>query len=450
MRFEKLLKYLRSDMGKALVRTSIARGVAALGALALAVVIGRLYGPDGMGVYALGYSILMGAGILVRTGSDLALMRYVSQEPNSPAVILYLRWAGRRVASLCILPMIVLWLAKGRLEVLFDAPGLEAMLIGIVFALPAFTFTFVLSGFFKGVRMPATACLLENGSVALVAGLLLMLFQWRWEAASVEWAGYAYAVAVWLVVLQGGVQVWFWYRNQSWPNASVVCSVPVRRNDFNATARAFLATNIAGFMQSVLSIIIAGWLLETADLGIFKSAQQTAFLIGFILVVINAIFPPKFASLYHRGDLSGLGHLARQGALLGTLMSAPLLVVCLFFPAWLLSFFGDGFSEGAPLLRIVAVAQLINVMTGSVGFLLNMTGHELVYRNITLICSALGLLAFLVFIPVFGAVGAAWALAFVLVAQNMTALFFVWRRLGIWTLPGPNFLEILGVRASGR
>jgi len=107
---------------------------------------------------------------------------------------------------------------------------------------------------------------------------------------------------------------------------------------------------------------------------------------------------------------------------------------------------GEGFEPAAPLLQIIALAQLVNVATGSVGFLLNMTGHERYMRNIALLCSSAGLVGFLVLTPWFGAFGAALALAFVLVAQNLLAMFFVWIKLGIWTLPGPNILKLLGVR----
>ena len=69
-------------------------------------------------------------------------------------------------------------------------------------------------------------------------------------------------------------------------------------------------------------------------------------------------------------------------------------------------------------------------------------------RNIALICNGLGLLGFLFLTPALGALGAAIALAFVLVAQNVVALICVWLKLGIWTLPGPNWLALLGIRGS--
>ena len=442
---------LRGEMGQAFIRTFVARGIAALGALGLALVVGRLYGPDGMGVYALAYGFLLGVGTLARMGMDNGLMRYVGQSPHANSVPLYLRWALGRAFFFSVAVGAVLWSLRYRFEVLFGAPGLAAVLVGIVLAAPAYTFGFLFSGFFKGVRKPATASLLENGSVALVAGGLILAYGFGFGGSQLAAIGYAYAIAAWVVALQGGLQVWLWCRRQPWWGQTLVVddtAGEVSREQFMTVSRAFFVTGLANFIQSVMGLMIAGWLLSSAELGLFKSSQQTATLIGFILIVINAIFPPRFAALYHRGELTALSRLARQGALLGLVIAAPLLLLCLVAPGWVLGWFGDEFRQGANLLRIIALAQLVNVATGSVGFLLNMTGHERLMRNIALLCNSLGLAGFFLLPQLFGALGAALALAFVLVTQNLIALFFVWRRLGIWTLPGPNLLHRLGVHGG--
>ncbi len=440
---------LNSEMWRSLIRTFVARGIAALGALALLVAAGRLYGPEGAGVLALAQSLLLGAGILARAGMSNALMRYVGQDHYSPHVLLYLRWA---VSSglLISLPMVAaLWFGRGLFEELFEAEGLAAVLIGVALAVPAYTYSLHLAGFFKGISMPATACLLENGSVALLAGTFVFLWSKLGTTNELGIIGYSYALAAWLVALQGALQVWLWRRRQSWCN-SPECSLhaEVTLSQFRTTSRAFFAADLAGFMQQVLGIMIAGWLLNSADLGLFKSSEQVGLLISFILIVINAIFPPRFAALHHQGNITALGRLARQGALLALVLAAPMLLVCLAAPGWVLGLIGEGFGAGAPLLRIIALAQLVNVATGSVAFLLNMSGYETLMRNIALICNAFGLLAFFALIPGLGALGAAIALAFVLVVQNLVAMYFVWIKLGIWTLPGPNVLKLVGVQPN--
>ncbi|WP_280545693.1 MULTISPECIES: oligosaccharide flippase family protein [unclassified Halomonas] len=445
----KLLTRLKGEMVLTLARTFVARGIAALGALFLVMVLGRTFGPTGVGIYALAHSIILGIGLLSRYGMDNALMRYVGQDIRSPHAMTYLFWACRRAVLLSLMASVLMFLMRSVLVEVFEAGGLGDVLVGMAVAAPAFTLGFLLSGFFKGVRMPATACLLENGSVALMAAVLL--WGWRELVSEPQMAaiGWAYAAAAWGVLLQGCWQLWRWHRQRrrsgEWSDA-----VMVDRYQFTATSQAFFVMSLASFMQTVLGIMVAGWLLSSAELGHFKTAQQAAMLISFILIVLNAVIPPRFASLYREGKDIEMGRLARQGALLGVVVASPLLFICLVVPEWVLSLFGAEFSEAVTLLRVIALAQLINVGTGSVGFLLNMTGHETLMRNVALICNAVGLGLFLVLIPALGPMGAALALAFVLVVQNLVALFFVWRRLGIWMLPTPNVLRLAGIQPLSR
>lgn len=443
--FSSLLRRLRGETGLALARTFAAKGVAALGALGLVFIIGRQYGPEGVGAYALAQGVLLGAGILSRRGMDNALMRYVGQDRDSPLVKGYLYWAIWRSFWVSVPLSVLVVVCRDFIQQLFDVTGLADMLLGVGVAIPFYSALFLLSGFFKGIRKPATAGLLENGSISLVTGFFLLVAWHVWPTLGYGSVGWAYAFAACVIALQGWCQSFFWLRRRA---AGALERRPSLSDFsvFQVSSNSFFAIALATLMQSVLSIMIAGLFLGSVELGLFKASQQVALSIGFVLMVINAIFPPKFAALYHRGELDQLGRLARTGSILGIAMAGPFLLVCLLIPEWILGFFGEGFSHGATLLRVMALGQMVNVATGSVGYLLNMTGHERLMRNIALLCSSLSLLGFLFLTPVYGALGAAVALSIVMVMQNLMAMFFVWRVLSIWILPTPNVLKFLGVK----
>jgi O-antigen/teichoic acid export membrane protein len=86
------------------------------------------------------------------------------------------------------------------------------------------------------------------------------------------------------------------------------------------------------------------------------------------------------------------------------------------------------------------VGQFINAATGAVGYLLIMTGHEKIMRNITVATSVLKIALFILLIPVFGFVGAALAVAISDSARNLLAFFMVYRKLNIITIPIPDAL----------
>jgi O-antigen/teichoic acid export membrane protein len=436
----KFVYRIKGEMALALIRTFIARGIAALGSLLFIVVLGRLYGPEGVGAFALAQSIILGAATLARYGMDNALLRFVGENPTSKHTLTYLAWAGKKTVWLSLVAALVILFGRELLELVFRLNGLSDVLVGIAIATPAFTLSFILSGFMKGVRKPATACMLENGSISLLAGTVVLALYWLAPSVGIASVGWAYAIAAWIIVSQGFFQLVTWKRKQDFKIVE-----PISRQDFSKSSQAFFVTSLATFMQAVVSIWIAGIYLDSNSLGMFKAAQQTALLINFILIVINAIFPPRFAKLYRDRDYRALSRLARQGALLGTILAMPLLFICLVAPQWMLGWAGEEFEQAAILLRIIAVAQLVNVTTGSVGFLLNMTGYENLMRNIALVTNLTGVFLFVLLIPIFNELGAALALASVLIMQNIIALLFVWRRLGIWMMPMPNLFRIAGV-----
>ncbi len=172
-----------------------------------------------------------------------------------------------------------------------------------------------------------------------------------------------------------------------------------------------------------------------AEVGIFTVAARTAMLTSLVLMAVNSIAAPKFAELYRLGDMEALNSTARRSAALMTLLAAPLLLAFLAAPRLVMGLFGPEFRAGGFLLSILALGQFVNVATGSVGYLLMMSGHERLARNNTAFAAVLYVALSVALIPWAGPVGAAVATAIGVAALNLSAAYLVWRRLGILTIP---------------
>ena len=106
----------------------------------------------------------------------------------------------------------------------------------------------------------------------------------------------------------------------------------------------------------------------------------------------------------------------------------------LLFPEFLLGFFGAEYRQASLILQILVIGQFINVITGSVGFLLNMSGHEKDMRNVVFFSGPLSLGLGFFLTPIYGTTGAAIATAIALASQNLIAVYMVKKRLGFNTL----------------
>lgn len=78
--------------------------------------------------------------------------------------------------------------------------------------------------------------------------------------------------------------------------------------------------------------------------------------------------------------------------------------------------------------------SFVNVATGSVGYLLMMSGNERLMRNNVAFIAVLSILFNVTLVPLAGPLGAAIATAVCLASMNLISAKLVWSRLGIRTI----------------
>ncbi|HDU8578372.1 TPA: oligosaccharide flippase family protein [Vibrio diabolicus] len=182
------------------------------------------------------------------------------------------------------------------------------------------------------------------------------------------------------------------------------------------------------------SLVIAGFFISTAELGLLAAAQRTSLLIGFVLITINFVVAPMFASLYKERQMRKLQNLSRLACRANVGLAIVPVIICTLFPEFVMQLFGGEFLAAAPLLVVLSLGQLVNVATGSVGFLLLMSGHERTMKYITISSGMVSICLLVTLCQMFGVIGAAWAMAIGMAIQNLAALYFVKRYLGFFPI----------------
>jgi O-antigen/teichoic acid export membrane protein len=84
---------------------------------------------------------------------------------------------------------------------------------------------------------------------------------------------------------------------------------------------------------------------------------------------------------------------------------------------------------------ILLAGQIVNVSVGPVGYFLAMTGSHRAAFWILLVGAGLEVAVALVAIPLWGALGAAWAASLALAGWNLAMVGYLHRRHGFWILP---------------
>jgi len=158
------------------------------------------------------------------------------------------------------------------------------------------------------------------------------------------------------------------------------------------------------------------------------------------LVAVNVIAAPKFAEFWGKRDKKGLAKKAQQSTKLVFWSSLPVLLAFLIFPSFVLGIFGAEFKTGYTALIMVTVGQFINSISGSVGYILEMTGHQLFSQNGMIASVVLNIILNLLLVPKYGINGAAFASMVTLIFWNILFGMKVKNILGEWVFYRPFWL----------
>lgn len=223
---------------------------------------------------------------------------------------------------------------------------------------------------------------------------------------------------------------------------------PVAHYDSRRWLASALPLTLVSAMQVIhqnTDLVMLGFFRPSSDVGIYRVVAQAALVIGFGLNAVNLVVAPRFARHYARGEMEALQRIATRSARLVLALTLPIVLIFVLVAGPIIALvFGEEYRGGETALAILAVGQLANAGFGSVGFLLNMTGHERDTARGMGIAAGANVLLNLALIPFFGLEGAATATAVTLVLWNILLWRAVRLRLGVdstalaWRVPGPR------------
>jgi O-antigen/teichoic acid export membrane protein len=391
----------------------------------------RLIGDAGFGIFFLSATIINIGVTISRLGFEHSIVRFaaVAHENNDSGALasLYRQSMGLSlVAGLFV--AVPLWYVLARFPLAGRPPNtMTALYPMIALSIPPMALITIYAGFLKSIRKPGISSLVQflvMPSLLLVSACIL----WFCPFATVRGVMLAYCLSA-VVSMLAVAAIWHRFYPGLWKRPG------------NSDMRLLIKTSLPLLAVTCLSltmdwtdILILGAYVPSAEVGIYGVSSRIALLISFVLIAANSILAPRFAQLHSSGKRRSLERLAQQGNMYATLVVVlpTLLIIC--FAGDLLALFGESFRHGRWILTVLMLGQFVNVGTGSVGYLLMMTGHEITMRNIILLTAVFNVLGQLLVIPTFGAMGAAIVTATSVALLNILSLLAARRTLGINTL----------------
>ena len=403
----------------------IIRVVGAFSAFLVSVVIGRSLGVEESGYYFLSFTIVTFLSAISRAGLENTLVRFtgLAHSENQWGAIKSLLFKSLLISTLVaifVVSILMIFSDYIAASIFFMPPLAEPLFYMAPAILGIAGFTLV-SMSYQGFHKTLYSVFF----VSICSNVLLGLYFFFLRPESVSEAALNFTFITILTFFLS-LLVWLKFINN---NDGVIAWSTI----FNSCYPLWIVTVMYQLMQFSGQLISGIWEGPT-QIAQLAVAQRTAMLISFILTAVSMVVAPKLSALYKGGDITEIKRLTVFSVRIMIVVSLPVLVTMLLFSAELLSLFGDGFSGGALLLQILVVGQFVNVITGTVGILLSMTGHEKQLRNTVLISGPLSILLALLFVPFIGVVGSAIATSIAVIVQNLLAVWYAHKHLGINTL----------------
>jgi len=397
------------------------------------VLLARVLGVEGYGIYAYAYAFVTLLTIPVQAGLPTLVVRETARgvaQKNLGLVQGIWRWSIKialliSFIVLCITE-IALILLKGR-----NLGCKEWTLFWALFLVPFVSLGNLRAAALRGLHKVVLGQLPEF----LIRPFLFLVLCFVASFYFAEKFGPPEAMFLNVVSSIVAFLVGWWFLFKNTPG-EIYKAIPIYRTKKWLKSLVPLAFTASMFViNNQTDVVMLGLLRSSREVGIYRVAVQFAWLSSFALQAINMVVAPHFATFYAKKELDNLQYLATRSARLVLFFN---FLVALFFvfggKEFLRVIFGLDFVCAYTPLLILLVGQLVNSAVGSVGFLLNMTGYEKYTAKGLALSAIVNVVLNAFLIPFFGYNGAAIATAISMAVWNVLLWWLVRKHLGINTL----------------
>jgi O-antigen/teichoic acid export membrane protein len=374
--------------------------------LAISLVVTRTLGPGLFGIYVLAAAIL-GLGVLIALfGIENSLVKHVSQykalkDESSLRGTLFYGIGLTAVMSVAICMGLILsssFLSQN----LFKKPDLLDAIKFMALAVPFSCFGRVTLASLQGFKLVKYKVYVQQ--IIIPSARLLLVLLSAFMNAGINGVIFAFVISEFI---GAAFSCFFLLRNV--PELAHLTPFEIHaKNIIIFSLPLFFAAFFKIIMDQADTLII-GFFLSKEAVGIYGITKRIIPSITFSLAAFNNIFAPIISDLYASKKMRELNTLFKTVARWIFSSSLPIFIFLVFFAKPILSIFGKSFIEGYWVMIILCFGQFINSATGSVGFMLMMTGRPAVNAiNSALLC-LVSIILNLILVPRYGIMGAAFS-----------------------------------------
>lgn len=409
--------------------------------------LARLLSPAEMGLYFLAFNLATFFSILGRGGLENTLLRFIAQANGlgqSARLRSILRKGGILVFAGAVLVALIVALLVPWLSVnLFHSEGLATITYFVAGWSALLTLQFVAGEVFRGFQEIKWAVLSGGLLAALISVLLLGLASWIGVILALS----TVLVIVILAIAASNAFALFILRQKikMFPQNA---SDEVSYDELLDHSWPLLINAVTLFLLSQSDL----WLLSTfaseKEVAIYGAASRLVLLTAMSLAIVNAVVPPLIARMHALNDIARLERVLRTVATVSAIPALAVLTLFILFSETIMDLvYGEFYRTGAVVLLILCAGQVVNVLVGSCGYTLIMTGHRTTIMAITLFCAFMAVILGTIMLRAHGVIGLASVYAIATASQQIAMWLFARLLCGVWTHAGFAYFQPTALRS---
>lgn len=405
-------------------------GISLLAGLLAQLILARRLGTAAYGHFILAWTWALFLALPCRLGFQSSLVRFVTDYrikedwSRLRGVVTFSFWAVLICGSLA---GGVLYFSAGILSGNLSSEQFTCLRLA-AFAIPPMALMGVAHAALKAYRRVVVAQLAQRGLIHIV---LLALVVFSVLAGILADAGQAARVAVASAWISFLVAIWWIFGTLSPQVKRAVPTFNGRR--WMTISLPMLVVVATQTVMNQTDTLMLGALANSELAGLYSVASRLSQLATFGLIAANAIAAPVIAELFRTEKHQELQRFLTIAAWSVGLFTLAISVCFLVFGGEMLNLFGAEFRKALVPLFILLVGHIANAITGPVGLMLTLTGHQNFAARLLGIGALVNVLLNGVLIPPFGVNGAAIASAITIAGVNVIMLVTVRSRLGFST-----------------
>jgi len=229
------------------------------------------------------------------------------------------------------------------------------------------------------------------------------------------------------------------------PGAGKADPLPIR--DLMRESWPLMGVSMFAFVLMWMDVLLMGVFRSPDEVALYAACARLAPAVVLVHNTVGPVFLARLNVSFLAGDWPSIRHLYRRTGMWSLWSGAVVASVFLVFGRELLALFGPGFVAGFPVLVLLTLGRTASASAGMCGRMLTITGRaRLNLANMLMLIVVNGALD-LVWIPSYGAMGAATATCISVTLVNLVQTVEVWKIYRVHPFTSRSALVFLGTAA---